>query len=264
MKRTITAILILIALVSFCQASTCCAATDEKDKSQTKKPLSKIDYILLKLNKQNSLLSTYQANIDYLYIQDPELLDSRIIRTGKIFYKKGPKAPKLIIRFDTFRQDDEKTEKRREEYHFDGVWLKIIDYKNKTVNSYQKAMENKPVDAFELISRDFPMIGFNNSENLRKNFDISMPAAGTKDDKTQIRLNLKVKKGSPYAESYTSVDFRIDRKTYLPARIITTSTEGDIYDIKLTLSNVNKNLKDSVFKLETPTDFMENKHPIKK
>lgn len=265
MKRIISiTVLVLLITAAFCQGATCCAASAKKDKSPTAEPSSKIDAILLKLGTQNAKLKTYQAKIDYLFIQDPELLDSRIIRTGNIYYKKVNKASKLIIKFDTFKQDEEKKEKRKEEYFFDGVWLKVIDHKNKTVNSYQKTKKDKPVDAFELIGRDFPMIGFSNKEDLRKNFDITMlqQDKSTKDE--QIRLKLVVKKGSPYEKSYTSVDFRIDKKTFLPARIITTSTEGDIYDIKLHHSGINKNLKDTVFKLETPTDFRENKHPIKK
>jgi hypothetical protein len=263
-KKISISALMLIIVVSFCQGSTCSAASTKKVKDAAKKPLSKIDEILFKLNFQNAKLRTYQAKIDYLYIQDPELLDSRITRTGDIFYKKDSKASKLIIEFDTFKQDDEKKEKRKEVYFFDGVWLKVIDYKNKTVNSYQKAKTGKPVDAFELISRDFPMIGFNNKDDLRKNFDISMHKLEKNSKDKQIRLKLVVKKGYSYAKNYTSVDFRIDEKTFLPARIITTSTEGDIYDIKLYSSKINKNLKDSVFKLETPGKFRENIHPIKK
>jgi outer membrane lipoprotein-sorting protein len=256
--------LVLLITISYCQASVCCAASAEKEKPPVVKPLSEIDKILQNLNTQKAKIKTYQAKIDYLFIQDPELLDSRITRTGKIYYKKTDKASNLVIKFDTFKQDDEKKQKRKEEYTFDGVWLKIIDHKNKTVNSYQKAEKGKPVDAFELISRDFPMIGFSNKEDLRKDFDITIPKKDKNTNNKQVRLKLVVKKGSPYAKNYTSIDFRIDKKTYLPARIITTSTEGDIYDIKLHVSNINKNLKDTVFMLETPTDFRENKHPIKK
>ncbi|MCF7955828.1 MAG: hypothetical protein K9M75_08510 [Phycisphaerae bacterium] len=265
MKRIISiTVLTLVITAAFCQGDTCCAATSKKEKPPAAEPLSKIDEILQKLNAQNTKIKTYEAKIDYLFIQDPELLDSRIIRTGNLYYKKFDKASKLIIKFDTFKQDEEKNEKRKEEYFFDGVWLTVVDYKNKTVNSYQKAKIDKPVDAFELIGRDFPMIGFSNKEDLRKNFDITIVEQDKDAKDQQVRLKLVVKNGSPYEKSYSSVDFRIDKKTFLPARIITTSKEGDIYDIKLHHSKINKNLKDSIFKLETPTDFRENKHPIKK
>jgi len=258
-------VLVLVTGVSFCQACACDSVPPKKDKSPACKPLSEVDEILLKLNTQNAKLKTYQAKIDYVFYEDPELLpDSKVTRTGNIYYKKQKKASNLAIKFDTFRQDEEKKEKRKEEYYFDGVWFKIIDYENKTVKSIQKSTEDKPVDAFELINRDFPMIGFDNKDDLRKNFNISMPKHDKNSKKTQVRLKLAVKKGSPYAKNYISVDFRIDKKTFLPARIITHSTEGYIYDIKLHESKINKNLKDSVFMLETPTDFRENKHPIKK
>lgn len=267
MKRIISiTVLVLLITVAFCQASTCCAAPTKKEKAPAKKqPLSEIDEILLKLNTQNAKLKNYQAKIDYLFQDYPEEMpESGITRTGDIYYKKDKNASKLLIKFNTFKRNDEKKEKRREEYFFDGVWFKIIDYQNKTVKTIQKTTKDKPIDAFELINRDFPMIGFSNKDDLSKHFDITMPEQDKKTQKTQVRLKMVVKKGSPYAKNYTSVDFRIDKKTFLPARIITTSTEGYIYDIKLHHSKINKNLKDTVFKLETPTDFRETIESIKK
>ena len=46
--------------------------------------------------------------------------------------------------------------------------------------------------------------------------------------------------------------------------MITRSKEGDIYDINLLDAKINKKIKDSVFKLETPPDFRENIQRLKK
>jgi len=266
MKRIISInVLVFVIAALFCQGSVCFAASDKNDKTSGARNQSDIDKILLKLNAQNTKLNTYQAKIDYFFQDYPEEMpESGITRTGNIYYKKDKEASKLLVRFDTFRRNDEKKEKRKEEYFFDGVWLKIIDHQNKTIKTIQKARKTKPVDAFELINRDFPMIGFSNKDDLRKHFDISIPDNDKKTPKNQVRLKMVVKKGSPYEKNYSSVDFRIDKKTFLPARIITTSTEGYIYDITLRYSKINKNLKDTVFKLETPVDFRETVEPIKK
>jgi hypothetical protein len=45
---------------------------------------------------------------------------------------------------------------------------------------------------------------------------------------------------------------------------VATSTEGDIYDIQLRDIEVNKKLKNTVFKLETPKHFSNNRECLKK
>lgn len=267
---TVLLILIPASLAGSCQTNQCkikTASENNEDAKQEKieqAPITKLDKILLALRKQNSLIRTYQAAIEYIYTEDPDWIASKTTRKGNIYYKKDDKKSALLIRFDNIRLDDDEQEKRKVEYLFDGVWLKVIDHQNETVNSYQKAEKDKPVDAFELISRDFPLIGFTRKDDLRKNFDITLaPDTNNKENKT-IMLKLNVKKGSVYAKNYTNIDFYIEKRTSLPARMITRSKEGDIYDINLLDAKINKKIKDSVFKLETPPDFRENIQRLKK
>ena len=90
MKRIISiTVLVLFTAVAFCQASTCCGASQKKEKAPPAKPLSETDEILLKLNTQNAKLKFYQAKIDYLFQDYPEEMpESGITRTGDIYYKK--------------------------------------------------------------------------------------------------------------------------------------------------------------------------------
>ena len=44
-----------------------------------------IDEILARLHESAARLKTYQAEIRYLFIQDPELLDSQTLRKGELF-----------------------------------------------------------------------------------------------------------------------------------------------------------------------------------
>jgi outer membrane lipoprotein-sorting protein len=75
---------------------------------------------------------------------------------------------------------------------------------------------------------------------------------------------LKVKPDSEYKDQYTTIDFWIDKKLYLPARIVAVSTEEDIYQIKLLKPKVNKKLDTSIFNVDIPKGFGKEVIPLKK
>lgn len=222
-----------------------------------------LDEILDRLRQSTAALKSYQADINYLFIQDPELLDSRTIRRGVIYYQKDKTRSTVRIDFKTSKQDDGKEIKDREQFLFDGVWLTRINYELKTADRYQKAHENAPVDVFQFISYSFPIVGFSKTENLRKQFDIKIleqPA----DPNKPVKLLLKVKKDSVYKEDYRDIDFWIDGRSFLPSRIVANSTEDDIYDVRFLNAARNKIFKNTVFTVEIPESFSKNRHPIKK
>ena len=222
-----------------------------------------IDEILTCMNKSADRLKAYQAEIRYLFIQDPELLDSQTLRKGELFYKKDASGSKLRVSFNTLKQDDGAEEKYIEHFIFDGVWLKKIDFQLEKVDFYQQAPEDKPIDVFEFISHRFPLLGFTNTSLLRKDFKITL--IPPKDAKSNDLKGLKLlpTKDSIYKNDYSSISFWLDTATLLPARIQAKSTEGDIYDIELLESKVNKKFKNAVFKLETPKHFSQNREPLK-
>ncbi len=224
-----------------------------------------VDEVLARLKQKTSELKTYSCDLKYLFIQDPELLDSRTLRTGKLYYAKDDrdkKRSRVRIDFDTTKQDDEKQIAYKELFIFDGVWLVRIDYPLKKADYHQKAPADKPVDVFGFIGESFPIIGFTKVEDLRKQFEIIYDKSRLDDAKSPLRLKLKVRKGSKYKDDYKSVDFQLDRKTFLPVRIITESTEDDVYDIQFLNAIANKKLQNGVFKVEPPANFSKNKHPL--
>ena len=157
---------------------------------------------------------------------------------------------------------DEKEQKYVEQYIFDGVWLTHIDYQIKQVKLYQQAEPNEPVDAFELASQNFPIIGFSKVEDLKKEFEIKLVEQQEGEPENFIQLHLKVKPDSIYKDDYTSIDFWIDKKLNLPARIVAVSTEEDIYQIKFLKAKVNKKLNKKVFELKIPKGFTVEKTPL--
>ena len=245
------------------------AAETKKAKAELKSP---VDTVLEKLNQSAENLKSYQCNIEYLFSQP--LLDSQTLREGVLYYKKDidkKNQSALRINFNTLTQDDEDKQKYIEQYVFDGVWLTHIDYQIKEVKKYQQTESNQPVDAFDLVSQNFPIIGFSQKQDLKKEFEIKLierpqesviPAQAGIHDFT--RLHLKVKPDSIYKDDYKSLDFTIDNKLNLPIEIIAVSTEDDIYRIKMLDAKANKKIDSKIFNVKIPKGFGEEIIPIKK
>jgi outer membrane lipoprotein-sorting protein len=230
--------------------------TSEKNKE--------LDDILENMQKQLTQLKTYQAMIEYLFIQDPEMLDSRILQKGLIYYAKDEKGSRIRIDFNTRKQDDGEQENYLEQYFFDGVWLVRINHKLEQADYYQQAEEDKPIDVFEFISHNFPMVGFTGPEHLRKQFEINLLQDCKTESDDSFHLFLKVKKDSVYKDDYEQIDFWVNKKVFLPRKMLATSLNGDIYDIVFLDNKVNKNLKNGIFTVETPKHFGKNIKPFER
>jgi len=261
-KKIITKVaLVLLLTVSNCWAGGCKEGLAAQQPEKVKP--DPVEAVLKQLNQKTAELKSYEGRIEYRISQP--LFESETLRKGVLYYARfDKKKTKLRINFQTLKQDDEKEQKYIEQFIFDGVWLTQLDYQIKTVRCHQLAEPNKPVDAFELASKNLPIIGFTKIKDLKKQFDIKLiepqkehtsviPAkAGIQQF---IHLHLKVKPDSIYKDDYTHIDFWIDKKLGLPARIVAASTEQDIYQIKLLKPKVNKELDKKVFEFKIPRGF---------
>ncbi len=243
----------ILSLVSgLCWAQNCSEAAVS---GKTVADANSIQTILRNLNQQTTSLKSYQCLLEYRFSQP--LLQSQAVRTGALYYLKSNNRSNLRINFQTLQQDEEKQQKYIEQYIFDGVWLTVIDYQVKAVKKYQLTEPNNPADAFELATNNFPIIGFSASQDLKKDFDISLLSEQRTDGNDLVKLHLKVKPDSVYRDNYSSVDFWIDRKLNLPAKITALSTEGDVYEIKLLQPKVNRPIDKKIFELKIPQGFGE-------
>jgi outer membrane lipoprotein-sorting protein len=220
------------------------------------------EVVLERLKKQTAELKSYQSQIEYKFSQP--ILESETLRKGVLYYQRSEGKSALRINFQTLKQDEEEEQKYIEQYIFDGVWLTHIDYQIKEVKRYQKAEPNEPVDAFELVGENFPIIGFSKAEELKKEFEIRLVEQQGGEMEGFVHLHLKVKAASIYKDDYTSVDFWIDKKLYLPAKIVAVSTEEDIYEIKFLQPKVNKKIDEKVFELKIPEGFNIEIEALKK
>ena len=260
-KKIMTkAVFILLLIAGTCWAGGCTENLAASKPEPKRAATDSVDKILGNLRQQTKKLKSYQGRIEYLFSQP--VLESETLRKGVLYYAKSDGKSKLRMNFQTLKQDDEKEQKYIVQYIFDGVWLTHIDYQIKQVNLYQQAEPNEPVDAFELASRNFPIIGFSKVEDLKKQFEIKLVEQQGGEAENFVQLHLKVKPDSIYKDDYTSIDFWIDKKLHLPAKIVAITTEEDIYQIKLLKAKVNKKLNKKVFEVKIPKGFTVEKTPL--
>lgn len=283
-KRIVTkVVLILFLMVSACLNSqdntTCKCPNCNNTKQLTKAQVDEVDVVLEQLNKKTSKLVSFQAQVEYKFIES--LLESEKMQKGVFYYSRFGNDSKLRLNFKTSRIDDEDEEKYREEYilldgadlpspgrKFEGIWAVQIDYEMESVRYIQltEATDpNKPTDVFDLINNNFPMIGFSKIEDIKKQFEISLVKQKKSESEDFTQVHLKVKPNSVYKDSYVSIDFWIDKKLGLPVKIVTVSTEPatepveskDVSEIKFIKPKFNKKIDKKVFDLKIPAGFDE-------
>jgi outer membrane lipoprotein-sorting protein len=250
---------ILLLMVGICWAGGC---TANSAGSQVEKETCLVDVVLKQLNQKTAELKSYQGQIEYRFVQP--LFESETLRKGVLYYQRSDEKSALRINFQTLKQDDEEEQKYIEQYIFDGVWLTHIDYQSEQVKRYQQAEPNEPVDAFDLVSQNFPIIGFSKVEKLKSEFEIELVERQGGEAENFVHLHLKVEPDSVYKDDYTSIDFWVDKKLHLPARIVAVSTEEDIYQIRFLKPKVNERIDKKVFEVKIPEGFGVEVMPLKK
>jgi outer membrane lipoprotein-sorting protein len=212
-----------------------------------------VDSVLAKLQVSAQALRTYECQLDYLYWQ-PDMFDAKTLRKGRVFYKRTPDKSFLRINFKTLKEDEFDEQPYAEHFVFDGCWLTIMNYVQKTIQKHEVAEPNQPVNAFELAGGDMPIIGFSPTDDLKKEFDISLVQAQEKDDNL-VKLHLKVRPESKYKDNYVSLDFWVSTERWLPERIDALTKDNDIYQLRFTRAKVNSKIADKQFDVEIPEGF---------
>jgi outer membrane lipoprotein-sorting protein len=235
-----------MVVIGMCGFASCAETPSGCSRNDT----NAVTAILDALKRKTSRLNSYQCRIEYLFSQP--VLESQTQRSGTLYYARFAGGSKLRINFDTLRQEDGPQQKYVECYIFDGQWLTHVDYQIKQVQKRQLAEANEPIDAFELAKRNFPIIGFDKTEDLKNDFDVNLVG----DSNGLVHLYMKVKPDSIYKDDYKSVDVWIDTaKSGLPDKITATNTNGDIYEIRFIEPKVNEPIDKKVFEFTIPDGF---------
>lgn len=255
-------VVIAAVLLSLMAAGAAYAQTNEPNAPACQGAIgdvNEVDRVTRSLQEKAAELKSYQANVDYVTIQT--LLDSQARRKGVLYYAKSNGRSNLRIDFWTLQQDEDPEQRYVEQFLFDGVWLTIVNHQTKRVERRQIAEPNEPVDAFSLASRHMPVLGFSQMEDLRKQFDVVVvPETG--EQAAFEHLCLTVRPDSVYKDDYTKIDFWIDKKIGLPAKIRAVTTEEDVHEIRLLNPRVNQGVDPDKFRIEVPKGFTEEVVPL--
>jgi outer membrane lipoprotein-sorting protein len=273
-KIMIKAAFIVLCATGISWASGCTEASPKQE--QEIKKDNPVNAVLERLNKTTSELTSYQSQVEYNYRQP--VLESESLRKGVLYYARSGGKSALSINFNTLKQDDEEEQKNIEQYivldgalltgtdqELRGIWLAHLDHQIKEVKYYQLAEPNDPnksTDVFDLASKNLPMLGFSKIEDLKKQFEVKLVEPKNTETQDFIQVNLMVKPNSIYKDDYVSIDFWIDKKLNMPAKIVAVKSEpespyGDIQEIKFIKPKVNKGVDKKVFELKIPKDFGE-------
>lgn len=240
-------IVIVMVFITGCNSGTYAQAPDACSFSDANS--DSVESILKDLQKAAVGLKSYRCGIEYLFSQP--ILESKTLRTGTLQYARFGEGSKLRIDFNTLTQDDGPQQKYIECYIFDGQWLTHIDYQIKQVQKRQLAEANEPIDAFELAKRNFPIIGFSKTEDLKKEFDVNL----VNEPNDRIHLLMKVRPESQYKDDYKTVDVWLDKKLTLPSRLTAVSTQDDIYEISFVAPVANEPVDEKIFEVTIPEGF---------
>jgi len=211
------------------------------------------DYIK-KLNNRTKSLESYQCKIEYLFEQP--VFETKTLQKGDLYYLKDGSKSFLRINFATRKEEEEKEQKYQDEYIFDGIWLTHIDYQVKEVKRYQSAeggKENESVDAFDLVAKNFPILGFSKVEELEKKYDIKLRRQGGGKDEFAV-FTLSPRPESEH-QDYKTIDLWIDSSIDLPAKIIATNADGDIYTVRFLEPKINQKIDKKIFEYKVPKGF---------
>jgi hypothetical protein len=228
--------------------------------SDTPEDPGTVKAVLKNLQNRASSLKAYACRLDYT-VRQP-LLESQQRRRGTLRYGKFDGKAYLRIEFATLQQDDEKEQRHREEFFFDGVWLLHIDYTTESAERHQMAEPNRPIDPFVLASRHVPVLGFSKIQELDREFDVTLVRPEQRDEAMPIQVHLKVKPDSTYRDDYTTIDFWIDRKLGLPDKVVAVTTEQDVHEIRLLAPQVNDVPDPEIRNIRVPEGFSEDTVPL--
>jgi hypothetical protein len=268
----------IFSLIFLWTAALCMAEPKEESQKSEKSDVLDVNSVLEKLNTKTLELVSFEGQIEYKFTQ-PALFDSQTLKKGQMYYQKKDKKTSLRINFQTLSQDKQEEQKYIEQYivldgaaisdknnKFKGTWLVYIDYQTEELKYFQLAEpndSNEPVDVFDLIGRNMPIVGFTRPKELKKQFDVNIVTPKISELENSIQVHLKVKPNSEYKDNYSYIDFWIDKTLYLPVKIIAVTTEEDIYEIKIIKPKINSAIAAKVFDFSVPKGFKPEITPLK-
>jgi hypothetical protein len=197
-------------------------------------------------------LQDFTAHVT-LTVKDAGAGDSTSQAGVAYYQKKGEHDGRMRVIFET-NTSGGATQKARQEYLLDNGWLTERDYNRQTEVLRQVLKPGEKMDLLKLGEGPFPLPIGQPKEDVYKLFDVTKPAPSrTKSLNVPgtVRLTLKPKEGTQFANRFSQIDVWVDQKTNFPKRIDTIDeNQAVIRSTDLDVTAKNSGIGDKEFALE--------------
>ncbi|AQQ70192.1 hypothetical protein SMSP2_00535 [Limihaloglobus sulfuriphilus] len=252
-------------LITLSFAVTCLtfSADEQAPVEKTEKPQipAEAAAVIKKINQDAVKLKDLSAKIKYQVTFDNGLFESTTTYLGSIKAANTREESRLLVTFNSRREDELEPEAHHEQFYFDGVWLLRIDHNLKTSSNRQMAKPEKPMGIFELMSQYIPLVALDSMETMTSDFHVALENI---DEGKTASMSFKPVKGSQYAENYKQLKLTYNLKDCYPAKISGTRADGEEFVIELSGASINseKN-KPAGIKPVIPSGYSTKTIPLK-
>jgi outer membrane lipoprotein-sorting protein len=192
-----------------------------------------LDQIFANMDEVSKTFRSTQADIERTHVTI--LVNDKDVSSGKFYYVRQGKQPRVRM---------ELTKPALQQLLIDKGKLQLYTPNLKQV---QEALLGEHQDKVDM----FMSLGFGqSSQDLKKNYTVTLGGEELIDGKKTIRVDLKPKNSA----SFKSVQMWMDPQKWVAAQITTTETSGDYLTVKFSNIKINSSIPDSVFSLKLPKD----------
>ena len=192
-----------------------------------------LDQVFAKMDEVQKGFRSTQADIERTHVT--VLVNDKDISSGKFHYVRRGKDPRVRL---------ELTKPANEQILIDKGKLQMYKPNLKQVQEASLGGHQNKVEMFMAL-------GFGqSSQDLKKNFDVTLAGEEMLDGKKTVVLELKPKD----TKMFKSVRMWMDPEKWVATQIKTTEGSGDYMTVKFTNIKMNPSIKDSVFDLKMPKD----------
>jgi outer membrane lipoprotein-sorting protein len=192
-----------------------------------------LEQVFSKMDELQKGFRSTQADIERTHVT--VLVNDKDVSSGKFHYTRRGKEPRVRL---------ELTKPANEQLLIDKGKLQLYRPKLKQVQETSLGQHQNKVEMFMAL-------GFGqSSQDLKKNFDVSLVGEEMLDGKKTVVLELKPKD----TKMFKSVRMWMDPEKWVATQIKTTEQSGDYMSVKFTNIKMNPKISESVFDLKMPKD----------
>jgi len=192
-----------------------------------------LDQVFAKMDEIAKTFQSSQADIERTHVT--VLVNDKDVSSGKFFYVRKGNEPRVRLELE---------KPAVQQLLIDKGKLQIYTPNLKQV---QEALLGQHQDKVEM----FMALGFGqSSQDLKKNFTVSLAGDEVVDGKKTTVLELKPKNST----MFRSVRMWMDQQKWVSVQIKTTEASGDYMNLKFSDIKINSKIPESAFNLKLPKD----------